>query len=498
VSIRVKVVLWVLLSLVFLLFIALLFSLRGMQVILRENLKEEGKALKEYFAVLFEEGKESLVRTLFDYTRWTDMGEKGVEERDPLWLAENLNPWAKEQFGYEVLLITQNGEVITRSPDWDIPREKWVLPSHSFSVDIVGSARGVWLVATAQVTDNEGRKNYPAFLSFAKLLDTEPLTRWGKILGVELVLRGPHGEYSTHPGFHHFTWDSEEDFFHHDGYVYIPFALVSHDGEEVGELLFRKVYCFPSSIHIALWRIFIGTLLLFVAFSLVLVWFLNRHIFSPLCFLENYTQKVAQGEYDLDCSFERDDEIGRLTASFLTMAQALKVREKDLEIEKRKAEKLALLDALTRVPNRRYLERCIKGFMEARAKFAFVFVDLDKFKTLNDLLGHHEGDRFLRQIAHWFERNVRRGDIVARYGGDEFCLLFPGLGRDEAQEIMERLHHRFTRETLFTKWVKLGFSYGIAIYPDEAQDLDVLLAQSDQEMYRQKRRKSVILPNENG
>jgi diguanylate cyclase (GGDEF)-like protein len=118
-------------------------------------------------------------------------------------------------------------------------------------------------------------------------------------------------------------------------------------------------------------------------------------------------------------------------------------------------------------------------------KFAIVFLDLDKFKNINDFLGHTVGDKILIEVANWFKENLRGEDKIIRYGGDEFCLILNENDRDKIEKIMRRLYLRFL-EKEFLKGIALGFSYGIAIFPDDGNNLDMLLSKADQEMYKMK------------
>ncbi|MGC8778254.1 MAG: GGDEF domain-containing protein, partial [Candidatus Caldatribacteriaceae bacterium] len=151
--------------------------------------------------------------------------------------------------------------------------------------------------------------------------------------------------------------------------------------------------------------------------------FLVGWILRPLDRLRVSAIKIGQGDYNLELEVGRKDEVGLLSETFARMAEALQQREQDLSAEKRRAERMANLDALTHVPNRRFLEKSVEDLLREGKRFALVFLDLDGFKKVNDLLGHTEGDYLLRRIALWFEKSVRKEDVVARYGGDEFCLL---------------------------------------------------------------------------
>jgi diguanylate cyclase (GGDEF)-like protein len=151
----------------------------------------------------------------------------------------------------------------------------------------------------------------------------------------------------------------------------------------------------------------------------------------------------------------------------------------------------ALEDELTRLPNRRRLqERVQQATVEAAAtpeSFAFVYLDLDRFKTLNDSLGHRCGDELLFQIGARLAHAARSADTVARIGGDEFALLLRNVTAAEAHSWLE------TALTMLREPVRVGglsiqpqASIGIAMYPADGRDFDTLLRNADVAMYHGK------------
>lgn len=264
------------------------------------------------------------------------------------------------------------------------------------------------------------------------------------------------------------------------------------EGQEViGTFFVEKSYRMPLRLYEITRWIFFSVLLGMALFGFFLSRFLAEWILKPLEYLRNSVVLIAQGEYKVEFATKRQDEFGTLAKSFIQMAEALKEREENLKMEKKRAERLAQLDVLTNLPNRRFLEEWVGEAVREKEKFTLVFIDLDGFKKVNDLLGHTEGDILLEKIASWFEHKIRKEDVVVRYGGDEFCFLFPGLGRKETEEIMRRILVNFEEES-FVEGLVLRFSYGIAVYPEEAKNMDELLAHSDGEMYAQKRKKSFV------
>jgi diguanylate cyclase (GGDEF)-like protein len=147
-------------------------------------------------------------------------------------------------------------------------------------------------------------------------------------------------------------------------------------------------------------------------------------------------------------------------------------------------ERQALTDALTGLPNRKCFSRHTADALEDPGSAALLLFDLDRFKEVNDTLGHHVGDRLLQVVAARLADASRDGDTVARLGGDEFAVLLPGMDRFEAEEagrrLLEALGAPLELEGLL---VDVWASVGVAVSPADGTDLDVLLQHADVAMY---------------
>lgn len=152
--------------------------------------------------------------------------------------------------------------------------------------------------------------------------------------------------------------------------------------------------------------------------------------------------------------------------------------------------RMARDDALTQLPNRREFHgRGQQAFAQAQrqgAPFTAVFIDLDRFKEVNDTLGHDIGDALLTTVARIIREQVRASDIPGRLGGDEFALLLPNMNAQAASGYVESLRKRLLAAMKEKGW-PVTFSIGVASYKVAPQDFDMLVKQADALMYEVKR-----------
>ncbi len=153
---------------------------------------------------------------------------------------------------------------------------------------------------------------------------------------------------------------------------------------------------------------------------------------------------------------------------------------------------MAQYDALTGLPNRAlFSDRLQQSFSNSRRshqRFGLMFIDLDKFKPVNDNFGHEVGDILLKQVAGRMKECVRQSDTVARIGGDEFVVLL-GAIKDEkdAFEVGEKIRHAMNQPfEILGKTVQIGSSIGVAIYPEHGKEDKELVKHADLAMYHAK------------
>ncbi|MDN0076781.1 EAL domain-containing protein [Crenobacter sp. SG2303] len=224
-------------------------------------------------------------------------------------------------------------------------------------------------------------------------------------------------------------------------------------------------------------------------------WALHKHLFLPLGLVACWSNpiKASDGRVLGTLAFyyrahrEPDAFLERLSVVCEHLC-ALALERDEARVNIRK---LAFYDVLTGLPNRRRLyakaTQAIEEVMRSGAPLAVLFVDLDRFKQVNDSLGHAVGDELLCETALRIKAQLRECDIVGRLSGDEFVIVAPDCNSHQAAEIAERLLAGLSRPIVIGG-VKLrsSASIGISLYPDSGHHIEQLLQHADMAMYQAK------------
>jgi diguanylate cyclase (GGDEF)-like protein len=266
--------------------------------------------------------------------------------------------------------------------------------------------------------------------------------------------------------------------------------LVGEDaGQAVSVLLARSI---DEAIaeYARLERWLLGLTIAGIIISAAVSVFTAKRIAQPLTLLADTAKRLERGDYKGQIESSREDEIGALAQAFDSMRDGIAKREQEIR-------RLAYWDTLTGLPNRaQFVLHLNDSIAEARKRDASVFVlmmDLDRFKHVNDVMGHSFGDALLRQVAGRLQLQLanRRNTSaqVARLGGDEFVVLLPDTSLEQAQLIAhEVLAALETPLSLDDQMVDIGAGLGIAGFPSAAESAEELLSMAEVAMYQAKQR----------
>ncbi|MEK3900400.1 bifunctional diguanylate cyclase/phosphodiesterase [Paenibacillus sp. FSL R7-0179] len=172
------------------------------------------------------------------------------------------------------------------------------------------------------------------------------------------------------------------------------------------------------------------------------------------------------------------------------LERLVSIRTRDLRISKRLYEKLAHYDSLTEIPNRRFFmdefERLLQS-SEPTQTYTLFFFDLNRFKEINDTLGHSTGDQVIKTLAGRLKSGGLPFKLFARTGGDEFVMIFAGLPHTDIPVIAGRISTLISQTLLISgAHLSLSTSIGISLYPEHSQKTDDLLKFADMSMYQAK------------
>ncbi|WP_371374016.1 EAL domain-containing protein [Sporomusa aerivorans] len=222
---------------------------------------------------------------------------------------------------------------------------------------------------------------------------------------------------------------------------------------------------------------------------------ITRKITHPVNQIVYHVEQIAAGNMNALSGYSplnTKDEIGRLSRGFYHMSNTLKAYVQEIIAANDQILEMAYQDTLTGLPNRRFfVERLNKLFAESTPpSIAILFIDLDRFKFINDTLGHNVGDQILSAVAERMKVNLTNIDTLARLGGDEFILLYRDFTCQQqvsalAEQIVAVFDHPFASEN---KTFHITCSIGISLYPRDGTDLAAMLRAADTAMYAAKRR----------
>jgi diguanylate cyclase (GGDEF)-like protein len=225
-----------------------------------------------------------------------------------------------------------------------------------------------------------------------------------------------------------------------------------------------------------------------IAFVILLVMLIQSLLFRPIMIVSRAMKSQAMGKQGHELPIASATETRELIDAFNEMYRQINLRQSELEYR-------AMHDALTSLPNRALLFEHITHDIQlanrANQQLSLMVIDLDRFKEVNDTLGHHIGDKFLIEVGARFGSVLRESDTVARMGGDEFAILVPDMGREQAGVIAKKILAAL-KEPIHVEEFELpcAASIGISTYPGDGDNAQILLQHADIAMYVAKRNQS--------
>jgi len=281
-------------------------------------------------------------------------------------------------------------------------------------------------------------------------------------------------------------------------------TVISNQNETLGFLYIRmsldklhqqRKYYRKTLLYVFSFSFFLAALLSLMA---------QRIITHPLNVMVRYVQELSETKnYSKRLNLNLKDELGTLAHGFNHMLNVVEEREKALKTQSNNLQNIvnerteqlyqkAHFDSLTSLPNRYLLtDRLEHAILSAKRRekgLGVLFLDLDRFKIINDSLGHDVGDQLLKAAANRLQALGRDSDTIARLGGDEFIYLVEGIDKaDDAGRIAQKINDAFSQPFVLNKHVlHISASIGISFYPDDGVQSAQLLKNADLSMYHAK------------
>lgn len=241
---------------------------------------------------------------------------------------------------------------------------------------------------------------------------------------------------------------------------------------------------------------FFTLMIVFALISALLGFWLLSHLINSILQLSTQVKKIEKSGELLDVDPREQTEIGTIASSFNSMMSRLKQKVQELEKVNQQLKVISITDDLTGLYNFRsfkeFLTRELARSDRKGYSITLVMLDLDNFKNFNDKYGHSAGNEYLKQVATMLRNSVRRYDIIARYGGDEFVVILPETKLLEGEIVTRRLQKVFAESKIEmpnSQKENISASFGIATRDctfKEKGNPDRLVEAADQALYRAK------------
>ncbi|CAH6959364.1 Diguanylate phosphodiesterase [Vibrio chagasii] len=254
-------------------------------------------------------------------------------------------------------------------------------------------------------------------------------------------------------------------------------ALTAQLEEEIGESRFNAIIISFSAVILSL---------------LLLNHVVRHHIQKPLNALKHGFNRLESGSLKEPIALGRSDEWSHLEKAYNDMAGRLSEAYLDLTEEKKNFDFLAHHDPLTGLANRllatKRLDEEIKRSREHNSFFLLLYLDIDEFKTINDSLGHGQGDNLLINVSNILTTLVGNNGFVARMGGDEFMVVFSDISLSEGEQLADRLNQSLRKPYYAdNNSIFVAASIGVCEYPTHGSSGETLIRNADTAMYHAKR-----------
>lgn len=261
-------------------------------------------------------------------------------------------------------------------------------------------------------------------------------------------------------------------------------------GFKVGDIHGAVSVSFPADTKQHDLLVIYAGLVMYIAITLLVIFILRLFVTKPIIRLAAFSEKLGLDEADYSSLVKGEDEVGQLTRTLMAANQRINDQQHELKELAVTLDEQSRRDSLTTLHNRRHL-MLESGQWFARAKRAkssisVLMLDIDHFKEINDRHGHIVGDKVLQHFSEFLKEMVREYDMLVRFGGEEFLVLLPDTGREEAVALAERIRKEIEAAPVTIGLLNIKFTVSIGVYTDTDCNLETAISKSDKALYKAK------------
>ncbi|WP_409304851.1 EAL domain-containing protein [Peribacillus sp. SCS-155] len=442
---------------------------------------------------LIENLGEDLLAVVSSNSHWEDY-RTAIKDKDLSWIEQNVDENLKSVPILDFVVTTDNeGKILSAAEkdgrivkDLDYASILQRLTKEEKYSGLIKTTKGLAIISASKVTNEEGNAPPTGNLIFGRLLNSQDISDIQETLQANLVLATKHGQaISAEGGITKLPKDipnkpdysiSYETTSHNDTitvHVYKPISDISN--EEMATVYIQYPLSTSTKVLKNMNQMSLFNGIMIILLLVILTAVLQRRILMPLKHFKTALEQVATGS-----------SIKEIPAKVMAHAEdnIIKLFEQ--------LHRLSNYDYLTELPNRRYssrhLEQTLKNARDHNQKVAVMYFDLDRFKYINDSLGHRTGDNLLKLVAERVAKVVPQNGMAARLGGDEFIIILPEVTNlKEVESIAENIKDIHSAPFLVDSYdLFVTSSIGISIFPDDGDTAEALLMNADVAMYRAK------------
>lgn len=345
---------------------------------------------------------------------------------------------------------------------------------------LVPTPEGIGVVNPVKFVEHSPRVN--AYLIAGYRLEDLVGEQMRSLTGFELFLRDDassvHDESGQRFWLKQVTSESDVNtaVFEQKDVVYQQYPLLNWPDKAISLVLMTD----KDKAHLSS-AVLVSRLLLVLPLSIFLILIasivMSRGITRPLTALVNVANSISKGKYDCDIPQTSTKEVHVLSSALEVMLEDIKHREKAIQ-------QLAFYDKLTNLPNRNSFKEQIQQSVAREAPFCVMTFDIDRFKEINDTIGHDSGDKVLKSVAQRLRKILLEPVFIAHLGGDEFGVIVEGLAPHQAKQASQAVLALFEMPyTLDGVLLDVDISLGCAFYPEHGGSAEELLKASDIALY---------------